>query len=425
MKKIIAVTLITAMAGALCVGCGSENSEVKNKEDKSITLTLIDHTSEDIKVEWEDSVIEGFMDKHPEVEIEVQRMSMDDYTQTIATKFASDDAPDIFYEDVSTLPTYIENGYVADLTDTEAAGRMREGACDMLSKDGKIYAIPISGNCYVVTYNKKAFEKAGVKEVPKTQKEFYEVCEKLQAAGIRSFGLGYADSWTLTGDFQTDYVNNLLVDDPEMIVKLENRTETWSGNKAWKDALTRLAKRYSYANADPFGTDWVTACTDLANGDCAMILNGDWTSNNAAAYGDTSDFGAFALPVTDNAEDTRFVKPVGGQGYCLNANSENLDMAKEFLNYMTSEECISSYLESCQEVCLVKDVEFDNAKGALFDILSIMDTQGVDAIVNPNFSNEYNEAVTSCLSEFLLSSEKDVDAALVALDAEFDRIAGK
>lgn len=421
-RKNIAVVL--TVATVLGTMMGSMPVQAAKSEDEEITLTMMNHTSEDSQVEWEDSVVEGFMEEHPNVTIEVQRMSMDDYTQTIATKFASDDAPDIFAEDSSTVSVYVKNGYLADLTDTDAVKSLVDGSCDALTVDGKVYCVPMGSNSYVVTYSKEAFEKAGIKEVPKTISEFYEDCEKLQEAGITPIELGYKDTWVLMGDFQTDYINNVLTKDENAVADLQNRSVKWADSEEWKEVIERLKKRYSYANSDPFGTDWATACTNLAIGDSAMILNGDWTANNAAAYGDIEDFGAFALPVTDDEKDTKIANLPGGQGTCLNANSPNLDVAIEFLNYMASEESVEQYVEKCNVVCLSKDAKTDNATGPLADVMKMREDESVAYSGIVNFDNEFSDAVLDCLSDYLLSDE-DTDSVLKNLDDEFDRIAGK
>lgn len=437
------IALAIGLSGVMLAGCGSSasssTSSVKeassnagsgvtanNEEGEKITLNFINHTSEKAKVAWEDYCIKLFEKKHPNVKIATQRMSMDNYTQTIATKFASDDAPDLFYEDSATLPTYVKNKYVADLSDTDAVKNLREGAADALTVDGKVYAVPMVANEYVVTYNKKAFEKAGIKTVPTTQKELYADCDKLKEAGITPFALGYSEGWVLKGDIQTDYVNNWLTKDKDAISKMESRKTKFVDSDYWKGALERIAKRTkSYGPDNPFGTDWTTACTSLVNGEAAMILNGDWTASNAASYGDVSDFGAFPLPVSDNASDLTLAGLAGGQGLCVSSSTKHADLCKEFVNITTSAESAKYYLDHCAEIVLTKDADFSNSQGTVQDIEKYLNDSKVTKNYGGqvNFSNEYFDALQSCISNFLLDGGKDVKGALKNLDTEFDRIA--
>jgi len=437
-KRLVSIICAIGVAGSLLAGCGSTSTEdsssvqassgdvaANNEEGENITLNFINHTSEQAKIDWEDYCISLFEKEHPNVTIEVQRMSMDDYTQSIATKFASDDAPDLFYEDASTLPTYIDNGYVMDLTDTEAVSNLKDGACDALSKDGKVYAVPLVANEYVVTYNKKAFEAAGIDGVPTTQDELYDDCEKLKAAGITPFALGYGESWVVNGDIQTDYVNNWLTKDPDAITKMQNRETTFADSDYWRGALERIAKRASYGPNDPFGTDWTTACTDLVNGDAAMILNGDWTASNCASYGDVSDFGAFPLPVSNDASDLTLASLSGTQGLCVSSKTKYADLCKDFVNITTSADSVKYYLDHCSEIVLSKDADFSNSQGTVQDIMTYLNDDKVAVAYSGsvNFDSEYFDALSSCISQFLLDGGNDVDGALANLDSEFDRIA--
>lgn len=434
--KIAKAVLAIGLSGAMLAGCGSSSSSsasasaasgvaADNEEGEKITLNFINHTSEQAKIDWEDYCIELFEKAHPNVTIATQRMSMDNYTQTIATKFASDDAPDLFYEDSATLPTYVKNGYVTDLSDTEAVSNLRDGAADALTVDGKVYAVPMVANEYVVTYNKKAFEAAGIDAVPTTQEELYEDCEKLEAAGITPFALGYSEGWVLKGDIQTDYVNNWLTQDADAISKMESRETKFADSEYWKGALERIAQRTKYGPENPFGTDWTTACTSLVNGEAAMILNGDWTASNAASYGDISDFGAFPLPISDNASDLTLAGLAGGQGICVSSSTKYADLCKEFVNITTSADSAKYYLEHCAEIVLTKDADFSNSQGTVQDIEKYLNDSTITKNYGGqvNFSNEYFDALQSCISSFLLDGGTDVDGALKNIDSEFDRIA--
>ena len=94
-KKIVSTLVITALTAVMAAGCGSGGSDGESEDGKT-TLSFMNHTGEDRTITYEDELIAAFEEENPDIKIEVQRMSMDDYTQTIQTKFARDDAPDVF-----------------------------------------------------------------------------------------------------------------------------------------------------------------------------------------------------------------------------------------------------------------------------------------------------------------------------------------
>ena len=66
MRKVWNVLAVTLAGIMILTGCGgnasSENTkgEVSKEETKQVTLTFMDHTSEEAKIQWEDSVISSF-----------------------------------------------------------------------------------------------------------------------------------------------------------------------------------------------------------------------------------------------------------------------------------------------------------------------------------------------------------------------------
>ncbi len=441
MKKKLGILITVSMVVGLLTGCGvsttsedpasaagdtAQVTEVTNEEGKQTTMTFMDHTSEEAKVAWEDSVIGAFEEAHPGVKIEVQRMGYDDYIQTLQTKFASGDAPDIYALENTYMEKYIDNGYVASLDGTDLASRFDDGALDMLSVDGKLYAIPNTAQVMDVTYNKDVFEQCGIKEIPTTLDEFYAVCKMIQDAGIVPIGAAYSETWCLMADLQADYIANVLTNDSNAIIDVQNRDKTFAGNEAWAGVLQRIQDRLVYTNADPFGLDWNNACTMMANGEVAMILNGNWTPNNVLAMNENANLGSFPLPTTNNAEDTKFVVQSPTEGLALNAESTNLDLAKEFLAFYTSEDAVNSFVSTNNEICIVKGADTSKAQGALKDVMDQIDAGNVINLgaVDHNFTNEYRDAIQTVVSESLLNG-MTVEDTLAELDVEFDRIAGK
>ena len=399
---------------------------VSKEEAKQVTLTFMDHTSEEAKIQWEDSVITNFEAEHPNVTIEVQRMSYDDYIQTLQTKFASGDAPDIYALENTYIPKYIENGYVAPLDGTEAVNAFQDGALDMLTVDGSTYAIPYSASVMSVTYNKDVFEKYGIKEIPKTSDEFYAVCDQLKKAGVVPIGAAYSDTWCLMADLQADYISGVLLNNKNAIIDVQDRKQKFADSEEWRGVLNRIKERLQYANEDPFGTDWDTVCTQMANGEIAMVLNGNWTPNNVLDKNENVNLGTFALPTTNDASKTVFAVQSPTEGLALNAGSKNLEVGKEFLDYYTSKTSSEAFVKTNNEICVIKDVDTSNAKGALADVMAAIGNGGAVSLgaVDHNFTNEYRDALQTVVSAYLLN-DMSTDEALTELDKEFDRIAGK
>lgn len=413
-NMMLAAVSVSAIASMNCMNVAAE--------EKTTTITYLNHTGEEKTIAYEDSLIEEFMQENPNIKIEVQRMSMDDYTQTIQTKIASGDAPDVFMIELSNLEKYAKNEFLLDISDTAIAEHY-DG--NMLSYEGKAYGAPLGVNSYVVTYNKVIFEEVGV-EIPTTLTEFYEVCEDISEAGYIPFAAGYQDSWVLMADLQGEYAASIMKDDLDALKKLENRETTFSESEDWRGVFERFGKRLSYTQNDQFGTDWNTACTMLANNEAAMIISGDWTSNNISDMGESVELGAFPIPVSEAEEENVIVYPGAGQSYAISADSEKQDAAVKFVEFMTTPEAGAKYVEDEIGICVIKDVEVGEAEGSLADITALMNegkAVALSAEADFNFTEEYRDAFQNVVSTFALNGGEDVDEVLAELDAEFDRIA--
>lgn len=442
LRKVMYIFTALAMTCIAMAGCGNsaekqvgktekaeestgEDIEAEeNVEEEQITLNLMNHSLEEATINWEDEVIAQFEADHPDINVEIQRMSYDDYMQTLQTKFASDDAPDLYQLETANIPKYVENGYAADLSGASFLERYNLDDLAMLSLDGKVYGVSLSTGTMCVTYNKNVFEELGITEVPKTMAEFYDLCDTIKAAGITPLANGYQETWCVMADLQADYIASILTKDPESINNLVNRSVKFTDSEDWRGVFERIGKRYQYMQDDAFGTDWNTACTMFANGEAAMISNGSWTTNNIKVMNPDVECGVFALPSSDNADDAKLAIQPMTEGWTVNAGSPNIEAAMEFLDYYTSLEVAKSYAETTDSMVVVKNVEVEGT-GALAELMNIINTGGSASLgpVGHNFPNEFRVAIETETSQFLLDGGTDVDGVLKRLDAEFDRIA--
>lgn len=126
--------------------------------------------------------------------------------------------------DSSVCNALFERGYMAELDGSEKLTGAMEGVYssirDAVTKNGSLYAIPISLNGYRVGYNPEALEKLGLTtdDLPKTWDEFFDFLDNLPAllennTEVRAFesyydqsGLRYQLFFQIFNDYQ-NYIN--------------------------------------------------------------------------------------------------------------------------------------------------------------------------------------------------------------------------
>lgn len=431
-NKLLAAMLI----GTLTLGitaCGGDgygdsdesipSEDVSSEEEGQITLEFINGSAEEQYVAWLDEVIENFESENPNIKIDIQKTSIDSFNQTVMTRFAAGDVPDLFSFSGNDMDDMVPSGYIQELSGSENLENYAEGMLDTFTKDGKVYALPIANDFMCVTYNKEAFEKAGIKDVPKTWDAFLDACEKLKAKDIVPIASGFSEQWVVNGTSQTIYCAEVLANDGPKLSEMVDRSSRFADTEQWKGAFTIMQDIYPYMNADPFGTDQNTCYSMLANGEAGMILNGTWTVTNATAMNPDAEFGIFALPISNDADANLMPMCPPESAVAVAAESPHKEEAVRFLEYMMSPESASLYAEKGAGIPIVKGVDTSNLEGAFKDAADIMNSGEVKLISSKSFPSANEDAFIKDVSAFFLDGCKDVDAALQTLDTDFDNLA--
>lgn len=120
------------------------------------------------------------------------------YQTAISQSIDSDAAPDMFtWWSGEQLQSLMESGKILpldDLWETIIGMGVSPDVKDAFTYNGNAYAVPYSLLYNVIIYNKDAFAKAGIKELPKTFDEFLAICQTLKDMGIIPIGVKN-DSW--------------------------------------------------------------------------------------------------------------------------------------------------------------------------------------------------------------------------------------
>ncbi|MFT4415049.1 ABC transporter substrate-binding protein [Fredinandcohnia humi] len=348
MKRILLLLTMVLVVG-IFAACSSKDSSSSGSEDdggekegEKITLNLMQ-----FKVEIADqlqAMIDEYEKEHPNIEIKLETVGGGaDYGAALKAKFASGEEPDIFNNGgFKELELWKER--LADLSNEPWVEHVLPiGKVPMTDTDGKLYGMPVNLEGYGFVYNKDLFEKAGITEPPKTFSELKAAAEKLEAAGITPFAAGYGE-WWVVGQHLLN-IPFAQQDDPVAFIEgLYAGTEKFVGNKHFEDFKNVLDLELKYANDNPLTTDYNTQVTLFASGETAMLQQGNWTENMIYEVNPEINMGFLPIAMTDDEASANRL-PVGvPNNWVVNKNSEHLQEAKDFLNWMVSSDTGKRYI---------------------------------------------------------------------------------
>lgn len=424
MKKRLCKLLAVLLALQACAGCAKGTDE-QQAPDEASTVTLIHNMNEDSAIRWLDACAEKFNEGNSDIEIEIEVLSSDDYTTILRNKIAGDDIPDIFMvEDIRRNMEFVDAGLCEELSQYSwLEENVKETALKaVVMEDGSIYNLPMTENCFQVTYNKDLFEAAGIQEVPKTWSEFLSVCESLKNSGADPIAAGFQEPWVLYCDEMCDSIVTTVRNDADNRLDLAAGTTTWVENKGhFSEVLTRLRERMPYTNSDPFGTDWSSALNMLASGKAAMLLNGSYTMASVKEINPDCNLGIFPLPVTEDPDEALLPIHASASGWCVYKDSEEKDAALKFVEFLSTSEAGTLMQNIKGEISPNKDSEVDEDSD-LYEIMNYIEEGNVFDYTGYSelfISDELEGILTDVETEFLMDESMSVEQALETLDERF------
>lgn len=346
MKKIICLVLAIILLLSMASGCSVSQNDSTSSDVLDSADDVSTENEDEPTVEKETNVVikgygftagytgvveqfvPAFNSLEPNVSIDWEIAGEDPYT-VLKTRFASDEAPDIFDLAPGDLAAWSE--YCADLSNEPFVSNLQLNSKESVTMDGKVLGFPyaVEGNGFL--YNKDLFEQAGIAQVPTTLDELEEACIKLEAAGIQPFG----EAWKEWGFLMHILGTTFAYEDNEQEVcdKL-NSGELKLADLSYIDNFFRLFDlTLDYGKgAESIGYGVVDQMADFASGKMAMVKQGTWMTDYLYSTNPEINVGLFPVPLTNDASQTKLM--VATTRYLvLNKDSENLEEAKAFLDW--------------------------------------------------------------------------------------------
>lgn len=334
MKKAVAILMASAISLSCFTACSGNGKSEEENNSKGVTLKVFDAHA--YGLEEYAKMAEKFEEAHPGVKVEVQHAANDNDT-LLQSRINAGDIPDIFAVESGTdAQKYYEYAY--DWTkDKETLGKFMDDALDTgRDEKGNVMSLPWTYENMGLLYNKDLFEKAGITELPSTISELEAACEKLRAAGITAFALAAKENWVLQ-QVATHFMMDKSLDAKGVVEELNSGKQTFKNMKNFHNLYEFLDLAVKYGPDKPLEVDWEASENMLANGQAAIIHMGDWCQSTLDSFNPNANLAFLPCPVSDNPDDATILSS-SNWTYIVNKDSKNLDLAKEYLEYILSSE---------------------------------------------------------------------------------------
>lgn len=408
MKKSM-VSILLAAVMVFMAGCRREPGKVNDKKEDQITLEWFQYQAE--YKEQIEYMAEIYERDHPDIKISVEVLG-DDYYKVLQTRAASGNMPDIFmtsgYHDNA-----VYKDYMMDLSDEPFAEQIKETARECVSLEGKIVGMPVQMSGNGIVYNKEIFEKYQLK-IPETITELEQVCRKLGESGITSFVNQFKEEWLLAQFLDYGFAG---MEDPNVYMEeLSNKTVTVSKTQNMRDLINVLDLMLVNGQENPLETGWNEAAVLFSTGEYAMMFEGVWTYGMLEKLNPDIKVGLFALPLTNDVNQTKLTTDVNGVWHIAKA-SKHPDEAKELLNWIADSEAGRNVLlKECQVIPAMEGMRFQGVNPLSQDVMTYMEHGKTMNWSFPLWPDGYYLESGRRLQEYIADTDIGTDAALGLLD---------
>ncbi|WP_059048987.1 extracellular solute-binding protein [Paenibacillus senegalimassiliensis] len=325
MKKSLGIVLSAVMAVGLLAGCqsgGPDKLVIAARGGSHVTAM---------------EAVKGAFEQEHNVTVEIVGLEAADLKQKVSLDAKNKKgAYDLIMADDPWMPEFSEAGLFANLSelDVEADADFEESSLALGKHPydtGDLYALPFAGNVQLFFYNKELFDKHGY-NVPGSWEEVLNMAEEAHAAdGVAGYVIRGQQGNPIVSDFLPIFwaYGGQVFD------------ENWKAqvnSEAGKDALN------TYIRLLAVGENYETTdiVSSLAEGRGAMALG--WPSWFISGETAQADYAPIPSKATASGESMS-TGMIGNWMMGVAANSQNPELAAQFLTFITSAESQKTMVE--------------------------------------------------------------------------------
>lgn len=376
--------------------------------------------------DWWKALIAEFEAQNPGVTIEFTHEPFASYNQTMVTRFAGGNPPDILHLPAANFMVYATEGWLAPLNDRLAGisdvmdqWTPVQSACEY---EGQTLCVVVLGYGYVLGWNQPAFEAAGLPGPPTTSEELIEYAKALT---VDTNGDGVIDQYgfafpTVThAGVETTATSFLFEYDPDgHWVDAEGELNREAITFAWTQMRRMIAD-----GSVPLGLDNNGKRQFWREGRAAMMLEGPWIQGqiNSAADGVREGLQVAATPFSGTV--------YGGASNVLavpaDIDPERQELAWKFIELFTSAEWQAKYASVAGQPPAragVLDAAFLSANANMQRFVA--EANAAKDFIPPGMAEVYTRFRDLVVEATLAAvvQEQDIDTVLNQLERDIGRL---
>ncbi|WP_188454924.1 ABC transporter substrate-binding protein [Virgibacillus oceani] len=406
-KKLMTIGFVLTLI--VMAGCSSDSD---GESGDTVTLTFSDFHSE-----ADQEFFEGLVDEYNKVQDEVKieyttTGNLTDYSNTkLPVAFANNEGPDIFMTSPGDFQKYADAGVLADLSPYFKDGVKEDflpSALEAVTVDDKILALPFELELLGLYYNKTMFEEANL-EVPKTWDELLAAAKELTTDEVAGIALPtdkgaylnfiwYPFLWQNGGSVLNEDGTKSTFNTPEVAEALD----IWGSFFQEGAAPSKL-------QIDP------TDIGNLGGGTAAMQIVGTWAIPMLENEYADGDFGLAPIPIPEGGKPAT---AAGGWKFAVNANSEHVKEAAEFVMWAVGDdkERPLKYVTETKFAYAPRQSVVEEGEEFYDKGLRKVFTEEIydSAIPEPKFGAEVVDAVGEALQNVMFGGMSGKEAAKIA-----------
>ncbi len=347
---------------AFLAACVAALSAPAYAETHVTVLHVSDNAAQ--KAIW-DQIANDYNAEHKGVKVEFKYLENEAFKAKLPTMLQADESrPDLFYSwGGGVMQAQDKAGFLKDVTKDVASweSELSPTAVDAFKVDGKVVGVPFEVGEVAFYYNKKLFEKAGVKaEEIKTWDDFLGAVKKLKAAGITPLVVGAGEKWPM--HFYYSYLV-MRIGGEHALADAKAGKDGGFKNPTFVEAGKRLQE---LAALEPFqpgylSTKHAESSGMFGDGKAAMDLMGQWLlsmqgPNSTSGKGlAEEDIGILSFPVVPGGKG-KATDTLGGVNGWLVSKSAPPE-AIDFLKFFSQQKYAKETAEKAAYIPVVKGSE--------------------------------------------------------------------